>query len=166
MSLLTRLRRWIRSLFGARDTGDTEAETAALDAADTTEKAYVCAVCGTPVDSPETACPLCKSTDIQPADATESDTGDSGGLGPSVVQETRVTDDDGATTKLRELKDAGADPLDRHADKWEQLESGDRYRVTLADGSVTHADSKEQVRTALLRAYGHDAEGADDESPP
>ncbi|MFB6300078.1 MAG: hypothetical protein ABEH65_07455 [Halobacteriales archaeon] len=160
MSLLTRLRQWIRSLFGADETASPET---APTTETTTELTYVCAVCGTNVDSPDAACPLCKSTDIRSANDDDSNGAESANLGTETVQQTRVTDDDGAATKLQEMKASGEDLLDQYADRWEQLQSGDRYRVTLADGSVRHVDSKDEVRASLLRAYGHDADEIESE---
>ncbi|MFB6211200.1 MAG: hypothetical protein ABEI76_06660 [Halobacteriales archaeon] len=160
MSLLARFRQWVRSLFGSSE-ADSETTTPETDTA-TAQPDYVCAVCGTSVDTPETSCPLCKSTDIRPADGDdESDPSTTGGLGPATARETRMADDTGAASKLQELKAGGGDPLDRHADRWERLDSGERYRVTLADDSVRHVDSKEQVRAVLLRSYGHDSENED-----
>lgn len=72
---------------------DADSSDADVDAA------FACSVCGTPVDDPEDACPLCHSTDVVPVD------GQSGDDSPSRRGRTDVTEaDEAAVDRLRDVQ--------------------------------------------------------------
>lgn len=167
--LFTRLRAWFRSLLGrGRAEVDTDAEAETTAASRAVEAGYQCEVCGTPVESPDEPCPLCHSTAVVPADAGAGNANAAGeeDTGPEAV-ERRVADSQSgdAAASLADLRDAGKDVLARHADKWEERESGGsrRYRVTLPAGEERVVDSREDVRSLLYRNYGVD-DGDDGEA--
>jgi hypothetical protein len=145
MGLRSLLRDWLNRALG-RGTGDgTDTDDA------TTEEAfaYECEVCGTPVDSPEDACPLCRSTAIVPEGSSKR----SPPAELDHVRQTRERTDDAADA-LSGVRRSGVDVLANHGDRWERLDDG--FRVERADGSTTVVDSEERL-TAVLRAeYGEE----------
>lgn len=140
MGVLARLRAWWRRRFGS---GDAGADAPA---------GYECAVCGTGVDGPAGACPLCRSTDVvlvgTREGGSETDVDVEGEPARGGPGSRRVDTDDGASVdRLRELR-ADGEVLERHADRWRSVEGG--FRVETSDGTRS-VDSREEV-VALLRA--------------
>lgn len=165
--LLSRLRRWIVSLFGRES---TEGDQPAASEPAPPEQAYKCDICGTPVASPDDPCPLCHSDAIVPmssdADADERAPSSDAESGPRPV-ERRVADDESGdpAASLAELRGSGNDPLTQYADQWEDRgsEGSRRYRVSLPEGGERFVGSREEVRALLFREYGtNEADGSSD----
>jgi hypothetical protein len=85
----------------AAERGDGDAVTAVENAA---AEAFVCSVCGTAVDDPAADCPLCRSTDVVPVGAGETDDGTTRS-GRTTVSSTAEEDD--AVDRLRDVRDEG-----------------------------------------------------------
>jgi hypothetical protein len=124
-----RLKAW---LFGESEDDGSEAETA-----DEGGEAYACAVCGTAVDDPGGACPLCGSTDIETPGATEP-------AGPA-PESKRVSGGD--TDPAEALRRTRENLLSEHEEKWEH--DGDGYRVEGADGEWRRVETEDELREAL-----------------
>lgn len=155
MGLIDSLVRWIgRIVPGLAPGAESEPGTEEPDPAESEagKPAYECAICGTPVDDPGEGCPLCGSTDIVP-EGESRDPRDGEVLRGRGARETAVADE-GASPTIDEVLGEG-DLLSAYADRWERV-GGDpgRYRVSLPDGEVTHAASKDEVRSLLFRRYG------------
>lgn len=146
MGVLDRLARAIRRLLGK---GDSDAD-AGGGSADSGEGAaeYRCSVCGTPVADPDGECPLCRSTDVVPADGDGENGEPEAGSGGS-PRETALAED--AAPTVGDVL-SGRDLLAAHEDRWHREDGG--YRVSLPDGGMERAASKDEVRTLLFRHYG------------
>lgn len=122
MTLLDRLRTWWRRrVADGRSADPAEDAGAAVD--------YECAVCGTVVEDPTGECPLCRSSEIVPAEtATKGDVGGS-------IERPHTRQEDGTL-------------LQRYNEYWQ--EAGGNYRVETSDGTRV-VDSREEA-AALLRA--------------
>lgn len=95
--MIGRLRDWLGRLLGrgGADPGDADAPgDTATESEEAAATDYECTVCGTAVDGPEAACPLC-GAGVAAADRQDA--------GPAEVREPDATDD--AATQLRELRD-------------------------------------------------------------
>lgn len=62
---------------------------------------FACSVCGTVVDDPTAACPLCRSTDVGPA--PEATTGDDGSTRAGRTTVTSTGDEEAAVARLRDV---------------------------------------------------------------
>lgn len=126
MSFLSRIRSYLSSLFGdtadesPEPTGEADEPAADRDSAvesapSESEPAYRCSICATPVEDPEGQCPLCRSSDVVPADAVDAGD-DESGPNLSGTSVTRPDDDEDAVSRLRELRQrAGENPSDDDA---------------------------------------------------
>jgi hypothetical protein len=150
MALLDRLRAWWRRIRGGAGGAD------ATDARGKAETEYECAVCGTGVDDPEGPCPLCRATDVVPADSTggtdgqpPADRGDRDD-GPLAGDRHVAPGDDASVERLRDLR-ADGELLERYADRWEPVDGG--FQVETENGTRV-VDSREEVAAVLRAADG------------
>lgn len=138
--LIARLRSLIPGL-------DSEETTGAVGVPP--ERAYECAVCGTPIPPDEEQCPLCRSTDLVPAGGPSTTTDADGRLQGEGPEQT-VTGDDGVT--IGAVLGEDGDLLTAYADRWERRDDG--YRVELADGTMRRVESQDELRATLYDQYG------------
>jgi hypothetical protein len=122
MSLLSRVRSVLASLFGGADEApssdpDPTGTAATADAGDAADAhgtaadsaAYRCTVCGTAVEDAVGPCPLCRSSEIVPADEFGSPAADDAtGLDAEGATVTRTRDDVDPATRLDEVRRRGA----------------------------------------------------------
>ncbi|MFB6301406.1 MAG: hypothetical protein ABEH78_00880 [Haloferacaceae archaeon] len=97
--LLARLRDWLGSLFGGGESATGPGEGAAA--------AGTCAVCGTPVEDPESGCPLCGSTDVESSDEGAGEGADDEGppgSGPGPERRSMEDTADDAAARLRDVR--------------------------------------------------------------
>jgi hypothetical protein len=129
MSLLSRVRSFLSSLFGGGDEsapadGDEEqSEETGSDATTTGEvddsASYRCSVCGTAVEDAVGPCPLCRSSEIVPADEVDATLADDDGtgLGNGGATVTRTRDDVDPVSRLDEVRDRASDGSDGDDDQ-------------------------------------------------
>lgn len=134
MTLLDRLRTWWRRRVADSRSADRDEDAgAAVD--------YECAVCGTVVKDPAGECPLCRSSEIVPAEtATEGDA--------TAATHRPVGSDAGGSIERPRTRQEDGMLLQRYNEYWQ--EAGGNYRVETSDGTRV-VDSREEA-AALLRA--------------
>jgi len=115
MSLLSRVRSFLASLLGGGETepanGDEPPSETAGSHASTAETAsdasaaYRCTVCGTAVEDAVGPCPLCRSSEIVPADEVDAAlTDDAAGLDTGGATVTRTRGDVDPASRLDEVR--------------------------------------------------------------
>ncbi|WP_418282940.1 Rho termination factor N-terminal domain-containing protein [Halorubrum sp. DTA98] len=109
--------------------------TAILDA---TEQRYTDPFAPVDVDFPDTV-----------TDEAEPDADDGEDADPDAGEPDGSDAGDGGAGQLNAMLDL----LDTHSDKWESGNGDARYEVTLPDGSVESARTKDDVRALLFRHY-------------
>lgn len=134
----------LRVLLPGTGTTETDAEVGVP-----AERAYECAVCGTPIPPDAEACPLCRSTDLVPAGEPSTPSSDEVRLQGGEPRET-VAGDDGVT--IGEVLGDDGDLLAAYAEEWERV--SDAYLVELGDGTTRRVDTKDEVRAVLYDEYG------------
>jgi len=126
MSLLSRVRSFLSSLFGVDESAPADGEASPGETAASTDStavpaveaddsaSYRCSVCGTAVEDAVGPCPLCRSSEIVPADEVDATLADDDALGLDTggATVTRTRDDVDPVSRLDEVRDRASDGSD------------------------------------------------------
>jgi hypothetical protein len=122
MSLLSRIRSFLSSLFGGDESAPVDGEASPGETAASTDStagtageaddsaSYRCSVCGTAVEDAVGPCPLCRSSEIVPADEVDASLADDDpGLDTEGATVTRTRDDVDPVSRLDEVRGRASD---------------------------------------------------------